>query len=280
MTPAERQRRYRDRKRREREAQPARKRERRRKGDRDRKRADRAAAKVSAAADRPAAPVRPVNLVEYAESLTVTQGEHAGDRLTVLPWQREFLQDVERSAGGELGLSVAAGAGKTTLLATVAAAGVDGPLVAPRAAVILVAASFAQACIGFDHCHAFLQPTIDADPDRWRVLRSEQAALIEDRETGAVLRAREANARTLHGSAPSLVIADEPAQWAPTQRDALYSAVRSRLGKVPGARLVAIGTRPDDAAHWFARLLGRGGSLSTRQIRTRIRSTAGDVGAG
>ena len=47
---------------------------------------------------------------------------------------------------------------------------------------------------------------IEADPDRWRVLRSEQAALIEDRETGAVLRAREANARTLHGPAPSAVV--------------------------------------------------------------------------
>ena len=79
MTPAERQKRYRDRKRREREAQPARKRERRRKGDRDRKRDGRAAAKVSAATDRPAAPVRPATLVEYAEGLTVTQGEHAGD---------------------------------------------------------------------------------------------------------------------------------------------------------------------------------------------------------
>ena len=231
-----------------------------RRRDRDRKRADRAAAKVSAAADRPAAPVRPVNLVEYAKSLTVTQGEHAGDRLTVLPWQREFLQGVEAAAGGELGLSVAAGAGKTTLLATVAAAGVDGPLVAPRAAVLLVAASFQQALIGFDHARAFLQETIDADPARWRVNRSESVALIQDRETGAELRAREANARTLHGSAPVLMIADEPAQWLPTQRDAIYSALRSRLGKVPGARLVAIGTRPDDAQHWFARLLGRGGS--------------------
>ena len=232
----------------------------RRRRDRERKRRDRAADRAAIAADRPAAPVRAVNLVEYAEALTVTQGEHAGELLTVLPWQRAFLQDVQGAAGGEIGLSVAAGAGKTTLLAAVAAAGVDGPLVRPRAAVVLVAASFAQACIGFDTALAFLQPTIDADPDRWRVNRSASAALIEDRETGAELRAREASARTLHGSAPSLIIADEPAQWQPTQRDALYTAIRSRLGKIPGSRLVAIGTKPEDPAHWFCRLLRRGGT--------------------
>ena len=56
-----------------------------------------------------------------------------------------------------------------------------------------------------------------------------------------------------------LVLADEPAQWKPTQRDRIYSALRSRLGKIPGARLLAIGTRPDDASHWFARLLKRSG---------------------
>ena len=227
---------------------------------REAKRGQREAKRAAIAADRPPAPSRPSDLVEFAESLTVTQGDHAGERLTVLPWQRAFLADVEGAAGGELGLSVAAGAGKTTLMATVAAAGVAGPLVRPRADVILVAASFGQACIGFDHAAAFLQPEFEADPERWRVLRSEQVALIEDRATGARLRAREAAPNTLHGSAPALVIADEPAQMKPTQAPRLYSAIRSRLGKIPGSRLVAIGTRPDDAAHWFARLLVRRGS--------------------
>ena len=229
--------------------------------ERDRKRLQRATKRIAATDDRPPAPVRPTGLVEYAASFQVTQGEHAGDLLTVLPWQAAFLRDVEASAGGELGLTVAAGAGKTTLLATVSAAGVAGPLAAPRADVLLVAGSFTQALIGFDHAAAFLQPEFEAEPERWRVLRSEQRALIEDRATGGRLMAREANARTLHGAAPALIVADEPAQWMPTQRDAIYSAIRSRLGKIPDARLVAIGTRPDDPAHWFARLLDRGGTV-------------------
>ena len=257
MTPAERQRRYRDRKRRDREAAPERKRAARRVVDRDRKRTERAGAKGERTL--PAAPIMPADLVAWCEALEVTQGDHEGELLTLLDWERDFLRSVEASAGGELGLSVPAGAGKTTLCAAVAAAGVAGPLAKRRAAVILVAASFAQACIAFDHARAFLAPLFDADPDRWRVLRSEQNAVIEDRETGAVLRAREAAPNTLHGAAPALVLVDEPAQLKPTQRDALYSALRSRLGKIPGARLLAIGTRPDDAAHWFARLLIRNG---------------------
>ena len=231
--------------------------------ERDRKRSRagymrerRARERAELAPARPPAPAPATTLLEYARGLTVTQGEHAGE---LLPWQREYLERAELAAGGELGLSVAAGAGKTTLVATIAAAGVAGPLARPRADVLVVAGSFAQACLEFDHAHAFLRPIIAADPERWRVLRSDQRAMIEDRATGAKLAAREANARTLHGTAPALIVADEPAQWQPTQRDAIYAALRSRLGKIPGARLVAIGTRPDDPSHWFARLLVRNG---------------------
>ena len=33
------------------------------------------------------------------------------------------------------------------------------------------------------------------------------------------------------------------------------AALRTGLGKFPGSRLIALGTRPDDDAHWFARML-------------------------
>ena len=284
QTPAERQKRYRDKKRRDREAQPERKRAARRVVDRDRKRAERAAVKAVAVTTLPAVPAMPGDLIEFCEGLTVSQGEGAGGALTVLPWQSAVLRVVEKMAaggrsdrnldpslwrgsasmrppGGEYGISLPAGGGKTTLIAAIAAAAlVWEPMVRPRADVMVVAGSFPQAGICFDHAAHFLRAWTDADPDRWRVLRSESVALIEDRETGVKLRAREASARTLHGAAPAMVIADEPAQWQPSQRDAIYSALRSRLGKIPGSVLLAIGTKPDDAAHWFCRLLLRNGA--------------------
>ena len=195
--------------------------------------------------------MHPADLAGWCSSLVTTQGEGVGDPLTLWPWEVDVLRRIEALPGGELALTVAAGAGKTTLAAAVCAAAVAGPLAQPRGTVIGVAGSFTQASILGDHVIAFLKPVTDSDPDRWRVLRSESAALVEDRETGAQFRAREASARTLHGSAPSLIVADEPAQWQATQAAAIYSAIRSRLGKLPGSRLFAIGTRSADPAHWF-----------------------------
>ena len=232
----------------------------------------RARQRAAVALTRPPAPALPADLAAWCSELLVTQGANVGDNLTLWPWEVDVLRRLEALDGGELGLTVAAGAGKTTLAAAVCAAAVAGPLAQPRGSVIGVAGSFAQALILADHVQAFLKPMTDADPNRWRVLRSESAALVEDRETGAQFRAREANARTLHGSAPSLIVADEPAQWAPTQAPALYSAIRSRLGKLEDSRLFAIGR---------AALTRRTGSLgcwndpgsSTRPTRTRTRST-------
>ena len=48
-------------------------------------------------------------------------------------------------------LSVARGNGKTALLSGIAAATLDGPLAVPRGETVIVAASFEQARIAFDH---------------------------------------------------------------------------------------------------------------------------------
>ena len=39
----------------------------------------------------------------------------------------------------------------------------------------------------------------------------------------------------------------------------MIAALRTGLGKVPGSRLIALGTRPDSSDHWFAKALGAGG---------------------
>ena len=177
-------------------ASAATQRRRRRKADRERKRRGAADRKAEHRATLPAPPAPAGGLVEFAAALTVTQGDHEGELLTLLPWERDYLEAVEAAAGGELGLSVAAGAGKTTLVACIAAAAVAGPLARRRAAAVVVAGSFQQACLAFDTARAFLQ-----DGTRSRRIRTgggcsdrSQVALIQDRETGAELRAREASA--------------------------------------------------------------------------------------
>ena len=194
-------------------------------------------------------------LEQYLAGLLVTQGEGIGQPFRVMPWQRKFLRGFDRP--GDLGLSVGRGNGKTALLAGVAAAAVDpaGPLSQPRGEVVIVASSFGQARIDFEHVKAFLQPKLDRDPKAWRIWDTAQTASIEHRDTGARVSCIGSDPRRAHGRAPVLVLADEPAQWESTKSDAMVAALRTALGKLPGARFAALGTRPSETAHWFAAFL-------------------------
>ena len=100
-----------------------------------------------------------------------------------------------------------------------------------------------------------LQPHVDADRKRWQVRDNQNSALIFDKKTGAGLRCLASDPRRAHGLQPVLVIADEPAQWPFEKSDAMIAALRTSLGKLPGAKFLAIGTRPDDSQHWFSKML-------------------------
>ena len=196
------------------------------------------------------------DLIRYLEDLTVTQGECAGEPLRLFPWERRFIRNAFPRTG-DTALSIARGNGKSTLLAGVATAFVDGPLRQPRAEVVVVASSFAQGKICFDHAKAFLGDKLDRK-DEWRVMDSDQAATIEHRPTGAKMRTLGCDPRRAHGLAPSLVLCDEPAQWEHTKSERMLAALATALGKIPGSRMIALGTRPEDSEHWFQKMLSGG----------------------
>ena len=89
----------------------------------------------------------------------------------------------------------------------------------------------------------------------WRLQDSQNVATIEHRETGARIRCIGSDPRKAHGHRPALVLADEPAQWDWAKADKMIAALRTGLGKVPGSRLIALGTRPVGTEHWFAKAL-------------------------
>lgn len=200
-------------------------------------------------------------LTAYLEGLTVTQGPKAGERLEVLPWQRRFLRGAYREGVEVAALSVARGNGKSTYCSGIAAATIEGPLVEPRAETVLVASAYRQAKIDFDHALAFLRPTIDESPGRFRITDNAQQAMIVDRLTGASIRAIGSDAKRAHGLAPQLVLADEPAQWQGGGA-ALFAALVTSMGKIEGAKVLCLGTRPADEQHWFSRLLAGGADYS------------------
>ena len=198
-----------------------------------------------------------MSLTDYLAALTITQGRHAGDPFRVLPWQAKFVRGAFKASASTAALSVARGNGKTTLVAGIACAALDGPLMQPRGEVIVVAASFQQGRVAFDHVAAFMGDKL-ADRKAWRVSDTQQVASIENRATGARLRVIGNDPRKGHGLAPFLVLMDEPAQWDASKGDRMLAAMQTAMGKIPGSRMVALGTRPTSELHWFAKMLAGG----------------------
>ena len=193
-------------------------------------------------------------LESYLSGLTVSQGRLAGQQFAVLPWQRRFLRGAFAPGVQSATLSVARGNGKTALLSGVACASLDGPLAVVRGETVIVASSFEQARIAFEHVLAFMGDKL-GDKHRWKVWDTAQQARVEDKATGARVRCIGSDPRRAHGLAPVLVLADEPAQWPETTGERMVAALRTAAGKQPHSRFVALGTRPADAEHWFAKML-------------------------
>ena len=132
------------------------------------------------------------NLIKHIEGLEVSQGQGVGDPLRLFPWERRFLRGAFAPDVSTAALSVARGNGKSTLLAAVADAVVDGPLVQRRGETVVVASSFSQSRIIFEHVLSFLGPVIERDGEgkngRFRILDSLNTATCLDRRTGARVR--------------------------------------------------------------------------------------------
>ena len=198
-----------------------------------------------------------IELERYLSELTVSQGRAAGEPFRVLPWERRFVRETFRPGVHSAALSLARGNGKTTLVAGIGCAALDGPLAVPRGETVIVAASYQQGRIAFDHIAAFMGAKL-RDRTAWRVQDSMQVASIENRETGAKVRVLGSDPRRAHGLAPVLVLADEPAQWPDSTGERMRAALVTAAGKQPHSRFVALGTRPADEGHWFARMLAGG----------------------
>ncbi len=199
---------------------------------------------------------RLTEIVRWLGGMRITEGPLLGQKFRVLPFQKKFIKGL--LAVDEAALSMARGNGKTTLAAALAACAMAGPMAVLRAQTIIVASSLGQARIAFNHARWFLEPVISDDVKRWRLIENSHECRLEDRMTGASLRAIGSDPKRAHGLAPLLVIADEPAQWEANHGPRMYAALMTALGKQPEAKLVAIGTRADDPHHWFAHLLKGG----------------------
>ena len=193
-------------------------------------------------------------LIDWIETLEITQGPAAGEPFVLLPWQKRWLMGSFRPSVTESALTIGRGGGKSTLCGAVGAAAVAGPLVRPREDCIVVAASFAGARVIYEAAVAFIRPT--RAEFKWQ--DSANSASLERRDNGARLLCIASDPKNAHGKAPQLVLCDEGAQWKHPSGERMIAAQRTSLGKTAGGKLLAIGTRPDSETHWFSRMLDGG----------------------
>ena len=203
-------------------------------------------------------------LIGYCGGLPLVGGDHDGEMLEVLPWERRFIRGAFR-VRGDSALSVARGNGKTGLVGALACAVADpdGPLHGNRREVVCVASSFGQGRLIFEDALATLREAKGGlKRGEWRVQDSANTATVEHRPSGARIRCIGSDPKRAHGLRPALALLDEPAQWPPATAERMLAAIRTGLGKVPGSRLVALGTRPANGDHWFARMLAGGAAYA------------------
>ena len=180
-------------------------------------------------------------VVDYIEQLTISQGQLAGNPFKLLPWQRRYLKQSLQKSVTESALSMGRGGGKSTLIAGIGCAFLEADGVKqPGSEITVVASSINQGQIIFDHVLRFLEPRLKS----YRKQQSEHKMQLKASDT-TMLRVMSSNPNALHGAAPSLIIADEIAQWPHNKAPRMLSALRTGLGKVPGGRMLTLGTRAD-----------------------------------
>lgn len=193
-------------------------------------------------------------LVKSLESAPVGDGDLIGQPFRVLPYQRKFLDGAFKPGILRAGLTLSRGGGKSGLASALALDSIRpvGALHVTGGETVVIASSFAQARIIFEACKTSLE--LLGEDGEYRIRDQQNLADIQHRTTKARLRVAGSDNRRAHGWRLNLALVDEPSQHGP-RGELLAAAVRTALGKRRDSRVVYIGTRPSNDAHFFARLL-------------------------
>ena len=196
-------------------------------------------------------------IMKSMENRVVSEGRFAGKKFTLMEWQVQIILGMMKER--MTGVSVGRGGGKTTFFANLACEVLDGELTIPRGQINSTASSLDQGRTMFEHIMFFLGTDRIVSERfegkrRWRLIDNSHQCRIKDNITGTVLVVLGSDSRRAHSRAPSMIFADEPAQWVRGGRR-LYNALKTSMGKQPNSRFVALGTMPEDETHWFYQMM-------------------------
>ena len=196
------------------------------------------------------------------ENVRVVSGDNQGKPFRIIKWENDLLNRLETDSK-DIALTIARGNGKTACISALCFSAIhpDGPLHRNNTEIDVIASSLKQGRIVFDDVLMMLRQAFgdnfQDDRKTWKMADSINHAGLTYKPHNIKFTCLASDPRRAHGLRPYLLICDEPAQWTPSSSDKMYSALRTGLGKVPGSRLIAIGTRPSTDNHWFSRMLDK-----------------------
>ncbi|MDR2725022.1 MAG: terminase large subunit [Candidatus Adiutrix sp.] len=206
-------------------------------------------------------------MVAFIESLPVTAGTEAGKNFRLRPWQKKIIRGIYgptrrgRRVVKTALLTLGRKNGKTGLAAVLALAHLVGPAVESRGQIYSAACDKIQAALIYDEMEAIIQ-RVDWMAARCNIQKHYR--IITDQESGTVYRALSADAKKAHRLSPSLVIADELAQW---RHRELWDNLVTGTGARAEPLILAVGTQAatDDAL--FSELVDYGAKVNSGEIK-------------
>lgn len=189
---------------------------------------------------------RAARIARFIKMLTLWEGDFAGERFYLHPFQRAILNRIYGpvDANGRRIIRQAAiwiprGNAKTTLASALALTHFMGPEAEPGGQIICAAADRGNAGIAFNSAFQFTQQ----DPVlKGKVRPVESQKFMTHPGTNSILRAISTEAYSKHGMNVSLFIADEIHVWPPTEARKLFGVVSDSMVKRSEPLTIVIST--------------------------------------
>ena len=193
----------------------------------------------------------------------------------IFPWERRLVRsiwaqnNVNKMLPVIAALSIARSNGKSVFASALAAACVapDGPLNRAQGECNIVSRTFPQArhYIGrhvLYHMKPFFKEHGTGVTGRYKVGDTTNRFVIEDKETGSVLKCVAATPEVIMGAGGVLTLCDEVSSWKVSTLDALIAAIETGSGKEPGSVMLMTSTRSDEPSHPFELFLSKYADIS------------------
>src|SRR5215470_5226227 len=202
---------------------------------------------------------RVARVIAFLESLPITKGIYAGQKMKLLPGQRRFIEMVygNLSDDGRRRIKVAIkseprGNGKTGLLAGLALCHLLGPECEVRAEVYSAAYNKLQAALIFAEMKAIIEAVPEFEA-RCNIQRyGKVIEVLAGDGTGSVYESLSADDKRAHGLSPSFWVFDEFAQ-APNAD--LLDNLRTAMGKRSESLGIVISTQAANDQHPLSQLI-------------------------